>query len=82
MSDKLKVFKNQIIDNLIEELNKIKKDGKDLEINITPNMINEIRQSDGTVYAQRNINIDITYNQLWTKNEYEITDTWKPIKRR
>ena len=71
-------FKNKFIDSLIEHLEEIKKKGKDFEIKVTPDMINEVKLLNGTTYANRNINIDITYNELWTKNEDKITDTWKP----
>lgn len=78
MPDKIK---NEVIDALIEKLKEIKENGKDLQINVTPDMINEVKLVDGTMFAQKNINIDIIYEQLYTKNENEILDTWKPYKK-
>ena len=78
MPDKIK---NEIIDGLIEKLKEIKENGKDLQINITPDMVNEVKFVDGTMFAQKEININIIYDQLYTKNENEISDTWKPYKK-
>lgn len=78
MPDKIK---NEIIDGLIEKLKEIKENGKDLQINVTPDMVNEVKLVDGTMFAQREININIIYEQLYTKNENEILDTWKPYKK-
>lgn len=78
MPDKIK---NEIIDGLIEKLKEIKENGKDLQINVTPDMINEVKLVDGTMFAQKEININIIYEQLYTKNENEILDTWKPYKK-
>lgn len=78
MPDKIK---NEIIDGLIEKLKEIKENGKDLQINITPDMVNEVKLVDGTMFAQKEININIIYEQLYTKNENEILDTWKPYKK-
>jgi len=78
MPDKIK---NEIIDRLIEELKEIKENGKDLQINVTPDMVNEVKLVDGTMFAQKEININIIYEQLYTKNENEILDTWKPYKK-
>ena len=44
-------------------------------------MINEVKLVDGTMFAQKEININIIYEQLYTKNENEILDTWKPYKK-
>lgn len=79
MPDKIK---NEIIDGLIEKLKEIKENGKDLQINITPDMVNEVKFVDGTMFAQKEININIIYDQLYTKNENEISDTWKPYRKR
>ena len=78
MPDKIK---NEIIDRLIEELKEIKENGKDLQINVTPDMVNEVKLVDGTMFAQKEININIIYDQLYTKNENEISDTWKPYRK-
>lgn len=78
MPDKIK---NEIIDGLIEKLKEIKENGKDLQINVTPDMVNEVKLVDGTMFAQKEININIIYEQLYTKNENEILDTWKPYKK-
>lgn len=78
MPDKIK---NEIIDGLIEKLKEIKENGKDLQINVTPDMVNEVKFVDGTMFAQKEININIIYEQLYTKNENEILDTWKPYKK-
>lgn len=78
MPDKIK---NEIIDGLIEKLKEIKENGKDLQINITPDMVNEVKFVDGTMFAQKEININIIYDQLYTKNENEISDTWKPYRK-
>lgn len=78
MPDKIK---NEIIDGLIEKLKEIKENGEDLQINVTPDMVNEVKLVDGTMFAQREININIIYEQLYTKNENEILDTWKPYKK-
>ena len=78
MPDKIK---NEIIDGLIEKLKEIKENGKDLQINITPDMVNEVKFVDGTMFAQKKININIIYDQLYTKNENEISDTWKPYRK-
>lgn len=78
MPDKIK---NEVIDALIEKLKEIKENGTDVQINVTPDMINEIKLVDGTMFAQKNINIDIIYEQLYTKNENEILDSWKPYKK-
>lgn len=74
-------IKNEIIDGLIEKLKEIKENGKDLQINVTPDMVNEVKLVDGTMFAQKEININIIYEQLYTKNENEILDTWKPYKK-
>ena len=79
MPDKIK---NEIIDGLIEKLKEIKENGKDLQINITSDMVNEVKFVDGTMFAQKEININIIYDQLYTKNENEISDTWKPYRKR
>ncbi len=79
MPDKIK---NEIIDGLIEKLKEIKENGKDLQINVTPDMVNEVKLVDGTMFAQKEININIIYEQLYTKNENEISDTWKPYRKR
>ena len=79
MPDKIK---NEIIDGLIEKLKEIKENGKDLQIKVTPDMVNEVRLVDGTMFAQKEININIIYEQLYTKNENEISDTWKPYRKR
>ena len=79
MPDKIK---NEIIDGLIEKLKEIKENGKDLQINVTPDMVNEVKLVDGTMFAQKEININIIYEQLYTKNENEILDTWKPYRKR
>ena len=78
MPDKIK---NEIIDGLIEKLKEIKENGKDLQINVTPDMVNEVKLVDETMFAQKEININIIYEQLYTKNENEILDTWKPYKK-
>lgn len=78
MPDKIK---NEIIDGLIEKLKEIKENGKDLQINVTSDMVNEVKLVDGTMFAQKEININIIYEQLYTKNENEILDTWKPYKK-
>lgn len=78
MPDKIK---NEVIDALIEKLKEIKENGADVQINVTPDMINEIKLVDGTMFAQKNINIDIIYEQLYTKNENEILDSWKHYKK-
>ena len=78
MPDKIK---NEIIDGLIEKLKEIKENEKDLQINVTPDMVNEVKLVDGTMFAQKEININIIYEQLYTKNENEILDTWKPYKK-
>ena len=78
MLDKIK---NEIIDGLIEKLKEIKENGKDLQINLTHDMVNEVKLVDGTMFAQKEININIIYEQLYTKNENEILDTWKPYKK-
>lgn len=78
MPDKIK---NEIIDGLIEKLKEIKENGEDLQINVTPDMVNEVKLVDGTMFAQKEININIIYEQLYTKNENEILDTWKPYKK-
>ena len=74
-------IKNKVIDDLIEKLKEIKANGKDLQINVTPTMINEVKLVDGTMFAQKETNINIIYEQLYTKNENEILDTWKPYKK-
>ena len=79
MPDKIK---NEIIDGLIEKLKEIKENGKDLQINVTPDMVNEVKLVDGTMFAQKEININIIYEQLYTKNENEILDTWKLYRKR
>ena len=78
MPDKIK---NEIIDGLIEKLKEIKENEKDLQINVTPDMVNEVKLVDGTMFAQKEININIIYEQLYTKNENEILDTWNPYKK-
>lgn len=78
MPDKIK---NKVIDDLIEKLKEIKANGKDLQINVTPDMVNEVKLVDGIMFAQKEININIIYEQLYTKNENEILDTWKPYKK-
>ena len=78
MPDKIK---NEIIDGLIEKLKEIKENEKDLQISVTPDMVNEVKLVDGTMFAQKEININIIYEQLYTKNENEILDTWKPYKK-
>lgn len=79
MPDKIK---NELIDSLIEELKEIKQNGKDIQISIIPDMVNKSRHIDGTIIAQKNININILYKQKYTRNEYEIADTWKPYRKR
>ena len=50
MPDKIK---NEIIDGLIEKLKEIKENEKDLQISVTPDMVNEVKLVDGTMFAQR-----------------------------
>lgn len=70
----------EIINILIEHLKEIKEKGKDVEITVTPDLVDEAKLLDGTMYAKRNITIDITYNQIWTRNENDIGE-WKPLKK-
>lgn len=74
-------FKNKIIDYLIEYLKEIKEKGTDCEIQVTPMLVDESKLVDGTMFAKRNLTIDITYNQLWTKNENELGECWKPYRK-
>lgn len=78
MPDKIK---NKVIDDLIEKLKEIKANGKDLQINVIPDMVNEVKLVNGIMFVQKEININIIYEQLYTKNENEILDTWKPYKK-
>lgn len=74
-------IKNEIIDGLIEKLKEIKEKGTDCEIQVTPMLVDESKLVDGTMFAKRNLTIDITYNQLWTKNENELGECWKPYRK-
>lgn len=70
----------KLIDELIEVLKELKNNAKNFSINITPDLVNEVKLVNGTMYAQREININIIYDTLFTKNENDIGDYWKPYK--
>lgn len=81
--NKEKIYKKQteVIDQLIEELKELKTKVNTFELTATPDLVDEFRLVDGSMYAKRSIHIDIVYNQLWTKNENDFLDTWKPYKQ-
>lgn len=79
---KLDKFQKNMIDGLIEELKKLKENGKNLEINITPSLTNEIKCADGTMFANKMLSMTIIWDELLTKNENDITDNWKPYKKK
>ena len=70
----------KLIDELIEILKGLKNNAKNFSINVIPDLVNEIKLVDGTMYAQREININIIFDTLFTKNENDIWDHWKPYK--
>lgn len=71
----------EVIDSLIEELKRLQEEITGFDITVTHDMLEQGKLVDGTVYAQKNININILYNQLYTKNENEITGGWKLYKK-
>ena len=81
--NKEKIYKKQteVIDQLIDQLKDLKTKVDTFELIVTPDMVDEMRLVDGSMYAKRSIHIDIVYNQLWTKNENDFLDTWKPYKQ-
>lgn len=71
------------IDFLIQKLEDLKKDGKNIEINSVQNM-EEICSSliDGKTYAKERVIIDITFDQLYVKDDYNApSDGYKLYKK-
>lgn len=71
----------EVIDQLIDQLKELKTKVNTFKLTVTPDMVDEVKLVDGSMYAKRSIHIDIVYNQLWTKNENDFLDTWKPYKQ-
>lgn len=80
--EKLDKFQKNMIDNLIEELKKLKENGTNIEINITPGFTDEIRCADGTMFAHKMLSMTIVWDELFTKNENNIFDSWKPYRNK
>lgn len=72
----------EIIDQLIQSLEELKKDAENIEINVDHNMQEVFSSIDGKIYAKKNVNIDITFNQLYVKDNWNAPfDGYKPYKR-
>lgn len=70
----------KVIDELIKSLQSLKGNAEDIEVNIDHNMQEIFSSIYGKVYAKKNINIDITYNQLYVKDRDNPFDGYKPYK--
>lgn len=73
---------NEIIDSIIRGLEELKNNKVPISIDCTPAWVQEVKLVDGTMFAKKNINIDITYEELYTKNENDIFDAYKPYEKR
>ena len=72
----------EIIDKLIENLKALKENAEEIEINVDHNMQEVFTSILGQTYARKNINIDITYNQLYVKDDWNAPlDGYKPYKK-
>lgn len=72
----------EIIDQLIQSLEELKKDAENIEINVDQSMQEVFTSILGQTYAKKNINIDITYNQLYVKDDWNAPfDGYKPYKK-
>lgn len=81
--NKEEIYQKQtvVIDQLIDQLKDLKTKVSTFELTVTPDMVDELRLVDGSMYAKRSIHVDIVYNQLWTRNENDFLDIWKPYKQ-
>lgn len=72
----------EIIDKLIENLKALKENAEEIEINVDHSMQEVFTSILGKTYARKNINIDITYNQLYVKDDWDAPfDGYKPYKK-
>lgn len=72
----------EIIDKLIENLKTLRENAEEIEINVDQSMQEVFTSILGQTYAKKNINIDITYNQLYVKDDWNAPfDGYKPYKK-
>lgn len=72
----------EIIDKLIENLKTLRENAEEIEINVDQSMQEVFTSILGQTYAKKNINIDITYNQLYVKDDWNAPfDEYKPYKK-